>query len=275
MSFIIFVIFDKQRCSIIPCKMVQMFDTIIKTSALQAPMTAYQSKIENVLYQSQSAHYHLLHGRGKTFTPVMVNTHFSECSRNSTLMSGGNSAACQNKSPPWPSPGPVCPGGRLFGRITLTVTARLRWSGDERGSLSGRNHSLAVRAMGPTFNFKPGRSRSSHGPCTQRLFFRRRGEECWVFNWSLLLTFSEELISITAYSIFRLTGDLQAKVSQHIDAVYRYANKQNDRNDPLHWPAVLEVVRLLFTSLQKALILSTMCEARGTQHPVFTEKAAQ
>lgn len=63
-------------------------------------------------------------------------------------------------------------------------------NGDERVSLSSRNHSLAARAMGPTFNFKPWRSRSSHGPCTQRVLCRCRGEEWWVFTWLLLLTFS-------------------------------------------------------------------------------------
>lgn len=120
----------------------------------------------------------------------MVNIQFSEFLRNSTLMASGNSAACQNKSPAWPSPGLVCPGGRLFMRISLTVTAQLRdEQGMKGGSLSSRNHSLAARAMGPTFNFKPRRSRSSHGPCTQRLFFGCGGEEWWVFTWSLLLTF--------------------------------------------------------------------------------------
>ncbi|KAK1882633.1 UPF0283 membrane protein [Dissostichus eleginoides] len=59
----------------------------------------------------------------------------------------------------------VCPGGRLLMRISLTVTAQLREEqGMKGGSLSSRNHSLAARAMGPTFNFKPRRSRSSHGP---------------------------------------------------------------------------------------------------------------
>lgn len=72
--------------------------------------------------------------RGKTFMAVMVNIHFSEFLRNSTLMASGNSAVCQNKSPAWPSPGLVCPGGRLFMRISLTVTAHLR---DEQGMKGG------------------------------------------------------------------------------------------------------------------------------------------
>ncbi|KAK5887964.1 hypothetical protein CesoFtcFv8_016516 [Champsocephalus esox] len=59
----------------------------------------------------------------------------------------------------------VSPGGRLLMRISFTVTAQLREEqGMKGGSLSSRNHSLAARAMGPTFNFKPRRSRSSHGP---------------------------------------------------------------------------------------------------------------
>lgn len=60
----------------------------------------------------------------------MVNIQFPEFLRNSTLMASRNLAACQNKSPVWPSPGPVCPGGRLFMRITLTMTALLS---DEQG----------------------------------------------------------------------------------------------------------------------------------------------
>lgn len=127
--------------------------------------------------QSQSIHHHLFHVRGKTFMAVMVNIQFSEFLRNSTLMASRNSAACQNKSPAWPSLGPVCPGGSLFMRITLTVTAQLRDElGMKGGSLSRRNRSLAIRTVGPTFNFKPQRSRSSHGPSTQRLFFRCGGE---------------------------------------------------------------------------------------------------
>lgn len=110
--------------------------------------------------------------------------------------------ACQNESPAWPSPGLVCPGGRLLMRISLTVTAQLR---DEQGmkgggSLSSRNHSLAARAMGPTFNFKPRRSRSSHGPCTQRLFFTCGGEEWWVFTWSLLLIYFLKNSSLSLHS---------------------------------------------------------------------------
>lgn len=130
----IFLMFDIQQCLVILYEMGQMFawhrHRNKKFCSPSSDNRIWVKNWEHILYQSQSVHYFLLHSCGKTFMAVMVNIQLSEFLRNSTLMASRNLAACQNKSPAWPSPGLVCPGGRLFMRITVTMTVQLS---DEQG----------------------------------------------------------------------------------------------------------------------------------------------
>lgn len=61
---------------------------------------------------------------------------------------------------------------------------------------------LAARAMGPTFNFKPRRSRSSHGPRTQRLLLWCGGRAEISSTW--YINKNKKIISDLAFAFLRV-----------------------------------------------------------------------
>lgn len=174
--------------------------------------------------------------------------------RKSTLMASRYLAASLNKSPAWSSFSMVCPGGQtVHANHPHHDSTAQRWTGDERGSLSYRNHSLAIRAIRPTFNFKPQKIKVQPWAMQTEALL-------WIWEWGVvsfqLGTPLDNFLKSHLWlhtNFLTLRGAPVSKVRKPIYTMYRYAIAIENN--------ALEVVRLLL----EMLLSFQLCEGCGSQ----------